>query len=69
MLKKIATNILICLIMIFLMGVVFFLVIMPVGIVIRLIGRDPLYRKLESSTDSYRVDPQISENDSLEKPY
>jgi hypothetical protein len=51
------------------MGVVFFLVIMPVGIVIRLAGRDPLHREIESSTDTYRVDPQISAHDSLEKPY
>jgi hypothetical protein len=51
------------------LGIVFFLVIMPVGIVIRLAGRDPLHRNLESSTDTYRVDLQISEHDSLEKPY
>ena len=51
------------------LGIVFFLVILPVGIIIRLAGRDPLHRNLESSTDTYRVDPQISEHDSLEKPY
>ena len=51
------------------LGIVFFLVIMPFGIIIRLAGRDPLHRNLESSTDTYRVDPQISEHDSLEKPY
>ena len=51
------------------LGIVFFLVIMPIGIVIRLAGRDPLRRNLESSTDTYRVDPQVSEHDSLEKPY
>ena len=51
------------------LGIVFFLVIMPVGIVIRLAGRDPMRRNLESSADTYRVDPQVSEHDSLEKPY
>jgi hypothetical protein len=51
------------------LGIVFFLVIVPFGIIIRLAGRDPLHRNLESSTDTYRVDPQISEHDSLEKPY
>lgn len=52
-----------------LMGVIFFLVIMPVGIIIRLAGRDLLHRKLESSTDTYRVDPHAAGEGSLENPY
>ena len=51
------------------MGFVFFLVIMPVGIIIRIAGRDPLHRKLDSSTDTYRVDPHAFGHDSLENPY
>jgi len=51
------------------MGFVFFLLIMPVGIIIRIAGRDPMHRTLEASADTYRVDPQVSAHGSLENPY
>lgn len=34
-------------------GVIFFLVVTPTGIVMRLLGRDPLHRQLEPERDSY----------------
>ena len=35
------------------LGIVFFLVITPIGLVMRLVGRDPMTRKFDRSADSY----------------
>jgi len=50
------------------MGVVFFLVITPVALLMRLLGNDPMARKFDA-TDSYRVPAKKTTPDSLEKPY
>jgi hypothetical protein len=51
------------------MGVIFFLLFMPVGLIMRLIGKDPLRRSLDDSINTYRVRPHFHESESLEKPY
>jgi hypothetical protein len=38
-----------------LLGLVFFVVVTPIGLVMRLLGRDPMRRRLEPSTESYRM--------------
>jgi Saxitoxin biosynthesis operon protein SxtJ len=37
------------------LGVVFYGVVTPIGLVMRLLGHDPMRRKLEPATESYRV--------------
>jgi hypothetical protein len=37
------------------LGAVFFLVVTPIGAVRRLLGKDPMGKKLKSDVDSYRV--------------
>lgn len=51
------------------MGIVFFLMIVPTGVVMRMVGRDTLRRNIDSSADTYRVEPDLHESDSLENPY
>ena len=51
------------------LGVVFFLVIMPVGLIIRIFGRDLLALRLSSSAETYRIESDGQSADSLEKPY
>jgi hypothetical protein len=50
------------------MGIVFFLVITPVAIVLKLFGKDPMARKFDDS-DSYRVPTEKAPPENLEKPY
>ena len=38
-----------------LLGVVFFGVVTPIGLLMRLRGRDPMHRQLEPAVESYRV--------------
>lgn len=51
------------------LGVVFFLVVMPVGVVMRIVRRDPMERKFDANMHSYRVKRPDSEKSTLENPY
>ena len=46
-----------------LMGLIFFLTVLPTGLLMRLFGKDPMHRKLDSDLDSY----WIAREDSLTK--
>ncbi len=50
------------------MGIVFYLVVLPMGLLMRLFGKDPMARKLDPDATSYRV---LSENTdtSMERPF
>ncbi len=51
------------------LAIVFFLVITPMGIVMRMIGKDPMRRRLDKSVASYRVISKISGKNHIERPY
>jgi hypothetical protein len=51
------------------LGLVFFLLFLPIGLVMRLTGHDPMRRKLEPDADSYRVPSRPVAANSVEKPY
>ena len=47
-----------------LMGLVFFIAVLPTGLILRLLGKDPMHRKFDASKQSYWVN---REKDSLSK--
>ena len=51
------------------LGVVFFLVILPVALVMKLIGRDPLARRFDETATSYRVPSPKAPREHMEKPF
>ena len=51
------------------LGVVFFFVFVPFGLVAKILGKDPMQRKLDDTIDSYRVDSESSAREDLENPY
>jgi hypothetical protein len=51
------------------LGLVFFLVFMPVGLVMRLAKHDPMRRRLDATADSYRVPSRPAARDAVERPY
>ena len=51
------------------MGLVFFLVITPVALVMKIMGRDPMKRKLAHDQTTYRVSSSRSARERLERPY
>jgi len=51
------------------MGIMFFLLIAPIGILMRLFGKDTLDNKLSAKTTSYRVITKVRDKNHLEKPF
>lgn len=51
------------------LGVVFFLVFLPVAAGMKIFGRDPMARRFDDTTDSYRVPSRKAPREHMEKPY
>jgi hypothetical protein len=51
------------------LGVLFFLVFFPTGVMMRLFASDPMRRKLDSGSKSYRIESAPLEQNHAEKPY
>jgi len=51
------------------LGILFYGIFLPIGVVMRLFGNDPMHRKLDSSTSSYRVVSEKHGKDNVEHPY
>lgn len=51
------------------LGVLFFVLIMPFGIVRRVFGSDPMARRFDADATSYRVPSDPAPKENLENPY
>ena len=51
------------------LGLIFFVIVTPMGLIMKTIKRDPLKRKFEFKLETYRVYSQIKNKVSMEKPY
>ena len=51
------------------LGLMFFVVITPVAVLTRLLGRDTLSRRIELEKDSYRVPSRPAGRDNMDKPF
>lgn len=51
------------------LGIVFYLVVMPVGLIMRLVGHDPMARRLDDGLKSYRVTTEKPSRENMEKPF
>lgn len=51
------------------LSVMFYVIILPVGIVMRIVGKDPMARTLTKELKSYRVTSSIPEKTHVERPY
>ncbi len=51
------------------LGIVFFVMISPMAMVMRLMGKDPLKRTLDPQQKSYRVKSTKSPEEKLERPF
>ena len=51
------------------LGILFFIVFFPAGILMRLLGKDPMRRKLDNTQDSYRIASPPLDKDHIERPY
>ena len=51
------------------LGIVFYLVILPMGLIMRLAGRDPMRRRLSVDAPTYREPSHVASRQSMEKPF
>ncbi len=51
------------------LGILFFVVFLPAGLILRALGKDPMMRKLDKSSISYRVNNTPVDNKHVERPY
>jgi hypothetical protein len=51
------------------LGLIFYLLVLPMGMIMRLFGRDPMARKLDDSMHSYRVMSVRAPREQLERPF
>lgn len=51
------------------LGVLFYVLVLPMGLVMRLFGNDPMSRKRDESSVSYRIKSVSETKERLEKPY
>lgn len=51
------------------LGAVFFVVVLPTGVLMRLFGHDPMARELDKGAGTYRVPSRRIEAKNLERPF
>ncbi len=51
------------------LGIVFYGVIMPMGLVMRLMGHDPMTRRFDDAAESYRVKHEKPPRKNVERPF
>lgn len=51
------------------MGIIFFLLIVPIGLIMRLFTKDPLNNEWSEDSKSYRIITKVRDKDHLEKPF
>jgi len=51
------------------LGILFYGMFLPIGVVMRLFGKDPMHRKLDSGLSSYRVTSENDDKNNVERPY
>ncbi len=51
------------------LGIVFYGMVMPMGLVMRLIGRDPMERRFDDEAASYRIKHEKAPKKSMERPF
>ncbi len=51
------------------LGMIFYGLMWPMGIIMRLVGRDPMQRQFDPQADTYRLTPHPRLKKSMENPY
>lgn len=51
------------------LSIMFYLIILPTGAVMRLFGKDPMARTITKEQKSYRVNSTVPEKNHVERPY
>ena len=51
------------------LGLMFYVILMPIGLIMKLLRKDPLARSFDKAVDSYRTPSRIPDKNHLERPF
>ena len=51
------------------LGVMFYVIFLPSGLIMKMVGKDPMARTLNKSQDSYRVPHTLRKRNHVERPF
>jgi uncharacterized membrane protein len=51
------------------LGIMFYIVFFPAGVLMRLVAKDPMARKLDDKANSYRIVSETMDKNHFERPY
>ena len=51
------------------LGIMFYLVFLPVGLILKILGKDAMRRRQDVSAESYRIEREAPDKDHVERPY
>jgi len=51
------------------LGIMFYLVFLPTAIILKILGKDPLHKKIEEKTVSYRINTKPRDKKHIERPF
>jgi hypothetical protein len=51
------------------LGIMFYVLILPIGFILRLLGKDPMQRRFDQQAKSYRVPSKTPPKDHVERPF
>ena len=51
------------------LGIMYYVLFLPFGLIMQLFAKDPMARKIDKSLKTYRVESTIPTKDHVEKPY
>ena len=51
------------------LGIVFYFMFTPIALILKLLGKDPMHRKLDAKLQSYRIESKRSPREYMEKPF
>lgn len=51
------------------LGLLFFVVMLPIGLLMKLVAKDPMRRRLERDASTYRTNRTPAQREQMEKPY
>lgn len=51
------------------LGIMFYLIVLPTGLIMRILGKDPLMRKFDKTGKTYRIVRSAPKKDHIERPF
>lgn len=51
------------------LGLIFYILFTPIAVLLKVLGKDPMHRKLDHEVQSYRVESKSSPREHMEKPF